>query len=304
MWGASAGFAGAFMNPFTIGVAQSVAELPLFSGIEFRLIVWLAFTAIAIHHVLSYASYASRVKRDPKASIVADIPYEEAGLTQGTGEVKLSTRQKLVLLSFMATFAVLVYGVLEYGWYIDEISALFMASAIVTGFIARMHPNDIVKYFIKGAASLTYGALLVGFARTIAVILREGRILDTIVYMLFQPLTGVPHELFGVGVFLVHIVLDFVICSGSGKALVTMPVMVPLADIIGVTRQTVVLAYQFGDGITNMIYPTCGIVMATIAMAKIPYDRWLRYILPLAVKLWLTAAVFISIAVIIRLGPF
>ncbi|USS40302.1 AbgT family transporter [Thermococcus aggregans] len=299
--GAATGFAGAFMNPFTIGVAQTIAELPLFSGMQFRIVVWLVFMAITIHHVLSYAS---KVKRNPEASIVADIPYEEIEVPQNMEGVKLTSNQKLALLAFMGTFVVLIFGVLKYGWYINELSALFIISAIVIGLVARMEPNEIVRQFIKGAASLTYGALIVGFGRTIAVILRDGKILDTIVYALSQPLSGLPHGLIGVGMFFVQTLINFLICSGSGQAVATMPIMVPLSDVVGITRQVAVLAFQFGDGITNIIYPTCGVVMATISMAKIPYDRWLRYAVPLVIKLSIAAIILIYIAVVINLGPF
>jgi len=299
--GAAAGFAGAFMNPFTIGVAQTIAELPLFSGMQFRIIVWLVFMAITIHHVLSYAS---KVKKNPEASIVADIPYEELKISQNMEGVKLTSHQKLALLGFMGTFVVLVFGVLKYGWYINELSALFIISAIVIGLAAGMEPNEIVRNFIKGAASLTYGALIVGFGRAIAVILRDGRILDTIVYALSQPLSGLPHGLIGVGMFFVQTLINFLICSGSGQAVATMPIMVPLSDVVGITRQVAVLAFQFGDGITNMIYPTCGVVMATISMAKIPYDRWLKYAVPLVIKLSIAAIILVYIAVMINLGPF
>ncbi|EHR78791.1 C4-dicarboxylate ABC transporter permease [Thermococcus litoralis DSM 5473] len=299
--GAAAGFAGAFMNPFTIGVAQTIAELPLFSGMQFRIIVWLVFMAITIHHVMSYAS---KVKKNPEASIVADVPYEEFETTQKLEEVTLTSSQKLALLGFLGTFAVLVVGVLKYGWYIDELSALFLVGAIVVGILARMEPNQIVRYFIKGASSLTYGALIIGFGRAIAVVLRDGRILDTIVYALSQPLAGLPAGLIGVGMFFVQTLINFLICSGSGQAVATMPIMVPLADVVGVTRQVAVLAFQFGDGITNIIYPTCGVVMATISMAKIPYDRWLKYAVPLVIKLSIAAIILVYIAVMINLGPF
>jgi len=299
--GAAAGFAGAFMNPFTIGVAQTIAELPLFSGMQFRIIVWLVFMAITIHHVLSYAS---KVKKNPEASIVANIPYEEFEISQNMEGVKLTSHQKLALLGFIGTFVVLVFGVLKYGWYINELSALFIIGAIVIGLVARMDSNEIVKHFIKGAASLTYGALIIGFGRAIAVVLRDGRILDTIVYGLSQPLAGLSHGLIGVGMFFVQTLINFLICSGSGQAVATMPIMVPLSDVVGITRQVAVLAFQFGDGITNMIYPTCGVIMATISMAKIPYDRWLRYVIPLVIKLSIAAIILVYIAVMINLGPF
>lgn len=256
---------------------------------------------ITIHHVLSYAS---KVKKNPEASLVADIPYEELKIPQNMEEIKLTSHQKLALIGFMGIFVVLVFGVLKYGWYINELSALFIIGAIVIGLAARMELNEIVRNFIKGAASLTYGALIVGFGRAIAVILRDGRILDTIVHVLSQPLSGLPHGLIGVGMFFVQTLINFIICSGSGQAVATMPIMVPLSDVVGITRQVAVLAFQFGDGITNMIYPTCGVVMVTISMAKIPYDRWLKYAVPLVIKLSIAAIILVYIAVTINLGPF
>ena len=300
--GATAGFAGAFMNPFTIGVAQSIAELPLFSGLQFRVVVFIVFMAITIHHVYSYAS---KVKKNPELSIVKDMPYEEIDssvIEKYAGEV--TTTQKLVLTVFIGGFAVLVYGVFKYGWYLTELSTLFLAVAILVGIVAKMDPNLWVRFWIKGAASLTYGALIVGVGRAIAVVLREGRILDTIVYGLSSPLQGLPVGLIGIGMFLVQTIINFFICSGSGQAVATMPIMVPLSDVVGVTRQTAVLAFQFGDGISNMIYPTCGVVMATIAMSKIPYDRWLKYAVPLVIKLSIAATILVYIAAVINYGPF
>lgn len=300
--GAAAGFAGAFMNPFTIGVAQTIAELPLFSGLQFRIIVFIVFMAITIHHVYSYAS---KVKKNPELSIVKDIPYKEIDssiIEKYAGEV--TSTQKLVLAVFIGGFAVLIYGVFKYGWYLTELSTLFLAVAILVGIVAKMDPNLFVRYWIKGAASLTYGALIVGVGRAIAVVLREGRILDTIVYGLSSPLQGLSVGFIGIGMFIVQTIINFFICSGSGQAVATMPIMVPLSDVVGITRQTAVLAFQFGDGITNIIYPTCGVIMATISMAKIPYDRWLRYALPLVIKLSVIAAILVYIAAVINFGPF
>jgi len=209
----------------------------------------------------------------------------------------LTTTRKLVLLSMVLGIMTLVAGVIFYGWYLTELSALFVALGIITAVIARVSPDDTAVAFSKGVTDLAATALLIGMARGIALILEDGQVLYTIVHGLSVPLTMVGAELAVVGMLLMQSLLNFFIPSGSGQAYVTMPLMAPMSDLLGISRQTAVLAYQFGDGFTNMIIPTNGILMGILGIAGVPYDRWFRFLMPLMLKLFLASAVILIGAV-------
>ncbi|HCJ58493.1 MAG TPA: C4-dicarboxylate ABC transporter permease, partial [Clostridiaceae bacterium] len=228
------GFAGAFLNPFTIGVAQSIAELPLFSGLLYRLLCYAVFMIIGFWFILSYAK---KVKEDPKNSII--YGYEgDKDFKLDENFNKFTTRHKLVLLVFLFNIIFLLVGVLKFNWYTTELAALFLGFGIICGLVGKLSPNQIAKEFTKGMSEVTFGAIIVGFARAIVVILEEGVVLDTIIYGLSRPLLNISSSVAGVGMFLVQWVINFFIGSGSGQAAATMPIMVPLSDIIGITRQT------------------------------------------------------------------
>ena len=293
------GFAGAMLNPFTIGVAQSIAELPLYSGLPYRIICFLVFFAIGAVFTLKYAK---EVRNDPKKSILHGYKGEDrAEFNLDYEKQELTPTRKLVLLVLLGGIALQIYGVIEYGWYTTEISALFLGLGIISGLIAKMNPNELFGEFVKGAKGVTYGALIIGFARAIVVILSEGRVLDTIIHGLATPLAGVGAASAGVLMFIIHSIINFFIGSGSGQAAATMPIMTPLADLIGVTRQTAVLAYQFGDGITNMFYPA---MIYYLVFADIPYDRWVRHIWKLVVYLTIAGAILVAIAGFMNYGPY
>ncbi|NPV44725.1 MAG: putative basic amino acid antiporter YfcC [Firmicutes bacterium] len=294
------GFAGAFMNPFTIGVAQGIAELPLFSGLGYRLICYGVFYLIGLWYVLSYAK---KVKADPTKSIIYGYKgdVERKDLELDMSQTEFTGTHRAVLLVLFVGIIFLVYGVIKKGWYTTELSALFLAIGLISGFVSRMPVNSIAKEFVKGMSGVTYGALIVGFARAIVVVLSEGQVLDTIIYYLSQPLMSVGSVTAAVGMFIVQSLINFFIGSGSGQAAATMPIMTPLSDVIGITRQTAVLAFQFGDGITNMFYPA---MMYYLVFADIPYNKWARHILPLTLILSAAAAVLVAIAGIINYGPF
>lgn len=294
------GFAGAFLNPFTIGVAQSIAELPMFSGLGYRLVCYAVFMAIGLWFILSYAA---KVRKDPTASIIYgyEEEVERKDLTVDLSSAVLGTRQKLALVVFLGTIVLLVYGVIKYQWYTTELSALFLGTGIIAGLVGGLTLNGIAREFVNGMRSVTYGAIVIGFARAIVVVLEKGKVLDTIIKGLSTPLIGVGSVSAAVGMFLVHSLINFFIGSGSGQAAATMPIMTPLSDIVGVTRQTAVLAFQFGDGITNMFYPA---MMYYLAFAGIPYDRWAKHIFWLTLYLTIAGAVLVGIAAAFRYGPF
>ena len=287
------GYGAAAMNPFTVLVAQDVADLPPGSGIGLRLAIFLPLLLLGFHHVYRYAQ---RVKANPSASLVYDLRHEHAEASVDEYP-PLTTTRKLVLLVMVLGIMTLVAGVIFYGWYLTELSALFVALGIITAVVARITPDDTAVAFSKGVTDLAATALLIGMARGIALILEDGDVLYTIVHGLSVPLTMVGAELAVVGMLLMQSLLNFFIPSGSGQAYVTMPLMAPMSDLLGISRQTAVLAYQFGDGFTNMIIPTNGILMGILGIAGIPYDRWFRFLMPLMLKLLLASSAILIGAV-------
>ncbi len=272
---AHVGFAGAMLNPFTIGIAQGIAGLPLFSGLEYRLVCWLILTVLGIAFVLWYAH---RVKAKPERSPVYRLDDYWRSRAQATGESELTLRQGLILIVFFLTIVALVVGVLAFGWYIAEISALFFAMGIVAGIIDRQGADDIAKLFLAGCKDILSAALVVGLASGIIFILRDGHVIDTLLYGLTRSLaqTG---EVASLGaMYLFQTLLNVVMPSGSAKAALTMPIMAQFADLIDVSRQTTVLAFQFGDGFTNMLTPTSGVLIGVLGMARIPYGTWLKWV--------------------------
>ena len=286
------GYGVAVINPFTLHVAQGVAGLELSSGWEFRLALFLPFMAIGFHHVWSYAR---KVQADPSASLVADIPAAQPPEPETRPE--LDTRRLLVLLATAGALILLIVGISRYGWYLVELGAMFLGLAILIGLISGMKLDDIAINFTRGASELAGTAILIGFARSIALLLEDGLVLHTIVHALATPLALVPAQISAVGMLFIQSVLNFFIPSGSGQAFVTMPLMAPIGDLVGVSRQVAVLAFQFGDGFMNMIVPTNAVLMGIIGLAGIPYDRWFRFIFPLIVKLLIAGSIAMMIAV-------
>jgi len=280
------------MNPFTVMIAQPIAELQPLSGWWYRLLIAIPFFAIGFHHVYSYAL---KVRKDPSASHVAGI--ESAKAPPPEAYPALTKRRVAILIAMAVTVVGLFLGVRFLGWYLTELSGLFLVLCALAIAVSGLKLNDAAEKFIAGAAAMTATALLVGFARGIALILEDGMVLHTIVNGLSAPLTQVPAELSAVGMFFIQTLLNLFVPSGSGQAFVTMPLMAPIGDLVGVSRQVAVLAYQFGDGFSNMIVPTNAVLMGILGIAGIPYDRWLRFVVPLMVKLMLAASAALVIAV-------
>ncbi|MCH8496646.1 MAG: TIGR00366 family protein, partial [Balneolales bacterium] len=288
------GYGIAFMNPFTLVLAQNVAGLPPLSGWEFRLILVIPFLLVGFHHVWSYAK---KVLKDPKASYVYGIDSSITTQTSDGEYPELNARRKWILSVTVLTLGLLVFGISQYGWYLVELSALFLALAIVIGLMSGFGVNITASEFTKGAAELTGTALLIGFARSIALLMEDGQVLHTVVQALASPLAIFGAELAAVGMLIIQSGLNFFIPSGSGQAFVSMPLMGPIGDLVGVSRQVSVLAFQFGDGLMNMIVPTNPVLMGILGLAGIPYAKWLKFIVPLILKLLALAAVAMVIAV-------
>ncbi|MEM8685254.1 MAG: TIGR00366 family protein [Pseudomonadota bacterium] len=286
------GYGAALTNPFTLVIAQNVAELQPISGWQYRLAWYLPFVLIGVHHVWSYAK---RVQTDPSQSLVADIP--EAQPPEHVEPPPMTGTRLTVLLLTLGALFVLVWGITQRGWYLIELSALFVALTIIVGAVARLHVDRVAVVFSKGASELAATALLIGFARAISLLLEDGMVLHTIVNFMASPLEGLPAELSAVGMLFIQSIMNIFVASGSGQAYLTMPLMAPIGDLVGIERQVSVLAYLYGDGFMNMIVPTNAVLMGIIGLAGIPYSRWFRFILPLIFKLLAAASLALVIAV-------
>ena len=337
---AGLGFAGAILNPFTIGIAQGLSDLPLFSGIQYRMFCWLAINITGFIFILRYAR---KIKKDPSLSPVKkeDEYWKERQKAEG-GEItytkpvsavitytvvlavliafswfypstRLAAGESFVVLpvlpvlSFLFavtgwvslrksvhffiinillyTILILITGVMGYGWYIMEIAALFFAMGIITGAAMNYSPNTITKLFLEGVKDIQSAAIIVGLAGGIIIILNNGNVIDTLLYKLSQSISGMGRMASVSMMYVVQNLINLVMPSGSAKAALTMPMMSQFSDLIGVSRQATVMAYQLGDGFTNMITPTSGVLLGVLTVAKIPYDKWFRWILPLMIIL-------------------
>jgi uncharacterized ion transporter superfamily protein YfcC len=303
MVGYGTGYGPAFINPFTTLIAQDIAGLEPASGMWYRLICFVVFVSIGIHHVWMYAK---KVKQDPSASLVADIEVpagaaipKNQDATVLSGLEPMTHVQRLIMTAVGIAMVLLIYGMIVWKWGLFEMQGLFAGLTLVIAFIARLSPDRTATEFSLGAGSLTSVALLIGVARAIQVVLDQGGVVDTMVYGISVPIQELPSTISAVGMFAVQSVLNFFIPSGSGQAYVTMPIMAPLADVVGVSRQVAVLAFQFGDGFSNIVIPTQYVLIGILAMAGIPYDRWLRFILPLMLKIVIAASAALVVAVLI-----
>lgn len=291
--GYGTGYGAAAINPFTVLIAQDVAGLEPTSGLLYRLALFVVFVAVGIHHV---ASYAKRVAADPARSLMQGVePDVEVQDVPHTA--RFSAIHKIVLGIVVASIAILVWGIKEHHWYLNEMGALFLGLSLVLILITRMGFDTGAREFCAGAAELTTTALLIGFARTIQVVLDDGMVVDTIIHAVAQPLSNLGPTLASTGMLVFQSVCNLFIPSGSGQAYVTMPLMAPLADLVGIQRQVAVLAYQFGDGFTNILVPTNAVLVGILAMAGVPYDRWFRFVIPFMVKMWILGAVALGVAV-------
>jgi uncharacterized ion transporter superfamily protein YfcC len=294
------GYGVALINPFTVLIAQDVAGIQPASGLWYRVALMAVFLPIGIHHVWSYAK---RVGADPSSSLLAGLESEppDTGGPSGGGEGHpgMGSIHRWSLMAVVVALAILIYGLSRWHWYLVEMGALFVGLTIVLAIVARMSPDRTAIEFGKGATELTITALMIGVARAIQVVLDEGGVVDTIVHGISVPLQELPGALSAVGMFFVQSLANFFIPSGSGQAYVTMPIMAPLADLVEVSRQVAVLAYQFGDGFTNILVPTNAVLVGILAMAAIPFDRWVRFILPFMVKVWVVGSIALAVAVLI-----
>ncbi len=297
--GAGAGFAGAFINPFTIQVAQGIAQVEILSGMGFRIVMYICLFILTAAFVMRYAA---KVKANPSLSLMYEEDQKREDVVDLEELPDFNGRRKAILVVFVVGIIFLVYAVVTWGWYMDEIAALFFVMSWIIAVIDKdLGFNSYAETLGRGMADVAGGALVVGFARGILVVMTDGNILHTILHSCAGFLEKLPSMVSAVGMYIFQCLLNFIVPSGSGQAAVSMPIMAPLSDLVGVTRQTACIAFQLGDGISNIFTPTSGYFMAGLALAKIPWAKWARWILPLIGLQYLLGAVFVVVAQIIGL---
>ena len=286
---ANVGFSSAFLNPFTVGIAQGMAGLPLFSGIEYRLLCWGFLTLLLCVFVVFYA------RRSRQAPVTAARDISETVLTR---------RQGWILLVLLATVVLLILGVTLWDWYLPEITGLFLLMGIVCGVIGGFSANKIAEELMAGAKDILSAALVVGFASGIIVILQDGHIVDSILHSMQEGLDGTGPLASLSAMYGIQALINFVIPSATAKAAITIPIMAPFSDLVGVSRQAMVLAFQFGDGFTNMVTPTSGVLVAALAMARIPYTKWVKWVWKMVVVLLILGLLLLIPTVLFSIPEF
>ena len=276
------GFSSAFLNPFTVGIAQGMADLPLFSGMGYRIFCWALLTVLMAVFVCIYA------RRTRKSIPVISGDSEES-------VPALTRRQSWILVVLLLTVVALIVGVTCWDWYMPEITGLFLGMGIICGIIAGFSANKIADELIAGARDILSAALVVGFASGIIVILQDGKVVDSILHAMQDGLDGTSGAVSLSAMYGIQALINFLIPSATAKAAITIPIMAPFADMVGVSRQAMVLAFQFGDGFTNMVTPTSGVLIAALAMARIPYAKWVRWI-------WKGVAVLLVLGLLLLLA--
>ncbi len=294
------GFAAALANPWFTGIAHPIAELPTYSGMTYRLICSLVLFVPATIYLMRYAS---KVKKDPTKSILygETLPYQAV---DENADLKFTPRLIVAGIAFVAIFAYMIYGSLKKGFSYGELTACFAAMGLVCALIMGKGLNEICDMMARGMKNMFMASMVMLFARSILYIMTETAIIDTVIYSMASLIKGLPETLTAVGMFWIQTIINFFIPSGSGQASLTMPIMVPLADMGGITRQVACLASQFGDGFSNFLWPTVGSLLAILGGTGIPYGKWAKWFLPLFLIFTVVASVLIVVAVKINYGPF
>lgn len=292
------GFAAAMLNPFNVGIAQSIAEIPMYSGIEYRTLIWLVSTLVTIGFIMIYAN---KIKKNPKLSPVYESDQKKRqNLTDfESQDDQFLFSHKIILLLIALCMGTIVWGVLAKGFWIPQIAAVFLVTGLLAGIVGKLSLDEMADAFILGAKDMIGAAIMLGFARSIVILAENAGIIDTILFHLAQVLGSISGMLASYLMLPVQMFINFFISSGSGQAALTMPILAPLGDLIGISRQLTVLIFQLGDGFSNAMFPTSGILIACIGVAGIPYAKWLKWILPLQGVLFALGIAFITIAQVI-----
>lgn len=288
------GFGLSPINPYTVGTGHNIAELPMFSGALLRSILcFIALSIMAYYNV----RYFKKITKNKNKSLGIGLNEEGISLSKPIDQYSITTNNWLIIAIFLLGLAVILYGVFVHHWYINELSALFLMVALLCGIVSRMDATTMSKTVLDAVSKAMPGAFMVGFATSIKVLMDMGNIGDTISHNLSYMLQDLPLYASAIGMSISQSVINFFIPSGSGQALATLPVMLPLGENLGLTQQTTILAFQIGDGLSNLINPTLGGLIAMLSMCRVPIDRWLRFIFPIVISLSLIAFLALIVAV-------
>lgn len=294
------GFASATVNPFTIGVAQTISELPVFSGLGYRIMILGVMTVFSISYVLYYAY---KIKKDPTKSLVYGLDFSSLEVDRERMSTPFTAQRKLSMLTLFIGVCAMGYGLIFLKWYINQVAAIFMIVAVVVGIINKWSANKIASTLCEGLSKGALAAMIVGVARGILIVVTQGNILDTIINWCVSGLSGLSLYVSALGMLIFQTFLNFLIPSGSGQAAVSMPIITPIADLIGMNRQIAVLIFQFGDGFSNLLWPTSFMVIVC-AMVGVPLSKYYRWIVPFFLLSFVIQTAFIWGAIAINYGPF
>lgn len=296
--GLYSGYSAGALNPFNTGVAQSICDLPIFSGLGLRIALGLGALVIAVHHTIRHG------KKFKASGVTIDMNELPENL-QAVEDREFNRQDKLILLVLVLTIAVLVFGIIKYDWYLGEMAGLFFLMGIIVGLIYfKGSFNDTINEFMIGCRDIATAVILVCLGRAILIVLQDGNVLDTIVYATSVPLEKLPSVVAAWGMYISQGIVNFLIPSSSGQAVVVMPIMSSLADVLGITRQTAVLAFQSGDGFWNMITPVHPILMASLGIAGVSFKKWFKFSFTLVVKWSVWVCIILAVAVLTSYGPF
>lgn len=295
------GFGLSPINPYTVGTGHKIAEMPLFSGAVLRSVLCLSGLSILAYYNVRYFK---KITADQTKGLGQDLNTEGFALSKPLEHYKMSKNNWLILSIFLLGIMVMLYGIFVHHWYINEISAIFMMIAITAAVASGMDGTTFSETAFKSISVVAPGAFMVGYATSIKVVMEMGNISDTVAHTLAMALNGLPVYGSAVSMSLAQCVINLFIPSGSGQALATLPIMIPLGELLGLTRQSTILAFQIGDGVTNLFNPTLGGLIAMLSLCRVPFDRWLRFIFPLVAIILLVAWMFLLFSVYIKWGPF
>ncbi len=267
------GFMASTLNPYTVAIAQAIAQVPLYSGLGFRIFCFVVFIGICVVYVVRYAL---KVKKNPELSVMNGISCAHAAGGASMQGLDFTWRHGLVLLDLLVTLVVLLIGLMWHGWGYKELCGLFVIMAAFAAMVSGWSGNEFCDVMLGGAKSVLWGAVLTGLANGLVVVMENAKIMDTIINFLSELLKRTPSALSAQFMLIVQTLINFLIPSGSGQAAATMPIMAPLSDMLGISRQVACIAFQFGDGLSNILWPTAGIVIIC-GLGDIPYDRWLKW---------------------------
>ncbi len=299
---AAAGYGGAVTNAFTVGIAQKICGVPLFSGMGLRIVLFISLELSSIIYVIWYARF---VKNNPKlgGAYAYDKEYNQDKRLDLENIPALTFRQSLVIIIFLAGIGFAVWGIIKKGFYIDELSGIFLAVGILGGLAGGLSPVNICRRFEQGCHDMLLPGLMIGLANSAVLILENANVMDSLLHYLSNALNRLPSVLMACGMFVFHELFNVLVPSGSAQASITMPIMGSLADASGITRQTAVLAYQLGDAFTNIFSPTGGEILAALAICRVPFGKWLKFLLPIFIIWWIIAFIFLIFATKTGFGP-